>query len=90
MCALDRTKCQAGGWLVFGSGKCGWLRSLTPRVCACVLVAGEMPFSSTFSAAAGATVSEMDFPGPRNSGSGDSGYEFVDVGGQWESNRTMG
>ena len=55
VCALDRTKCQAGGWLAFGSGKCGWLRALTPRVCACVLVAMEMPFSSTFSAAAGAT-----------------------------------
>ena len=55
VCVLDRTKCQAGGWLTFGSGKCGWLRALTPRVCACVLVAVEMPFSSTFSAAAGAT-----------------------------------
>ena len=55
MCALDRTKCQAGGWLAFGPRKCGWLRALTPRVCACVLVAVEMPFSSTFSAAAGAT-----------------------------------
>ena len=55
MCALDRTKCLAGGWLAFGSGKCGWLRALTPRVCACVLVAVEMPFSSTFSAASGAT-----------------------------------
>ena len=55
MCVLDRTKCQAGGWLAFGSGKCGWLRALTPRVCACVLLAVEMPFSSTFSAAAGAT-----------------------------------
>ena len=52
---LDRTKCQAGGWLTFGSGKCGWLRALTSRVCACVLVAVEMPFSSTFSAVAGAT-----------------------------------
>jgi hypothetical protein len=29
--------------------------ALTPRVCACVLVAVEMPFSSTFSAAAGGT-----------------------------------
>jgi len=28
-------------------------------------------------------VSEMDFPGPRNSGSGDSGYGFVDLGGQF-------
>jgi hypothetical protein len=55
VCALDRTKCQAGGWLAFGPRKCGWLRALTPRVCACVLVAVEMPFSSTFSAAAGAT-----------------------------------
>ena len=55
MCALDRTKCQAGGWLAFGPRKCGWLRALTPRVCTCVLVAVEMPFSSTFSAAAGAT-----------------------------------
>ena len=27
-------------------------------------------------------LSEMDFPGPRNSGSGDSGYGFVDLGGQ--------
>ena len=27
VCALDRTKCLAGGWLAFGSGKCGWLRS---------------------------------------------------------------
>jgi hypothetical protein len=48
---LDRTKCQTGGWLAFGSDKCGWLRALTTRVCACVLVAVEMPFSSTFSAA---------------------------------------
>jgi hypothetical protein len=55
VCALDRTKCQGGEWLAFGWGKCGWLRALTPRVCACVLVAVEMPFSSTFSAAAGAT-----------------------------------
>ena len=55
VCALDRTKCQASGWLAFGPRKCGWLRALTPRVCACVLVAVEMPFSSTFSAAAGAT-----------------------------------
>ena len=55
VCVLDRTKCQTGGWLAFGSDKCGWLRSLTTRVCACVLVAVEMPFSSTFSAAAGAT-----------------------------------
>ncbi len=53
--ALDRTKCQAGGWLAFGPRKCGWLRVLTPPVCACVLVAVEMPLSSTFSAAAGAT-----------------------------------
>jgi len=28
-------------------------------------------------------MSEMDFPGPRNSGSGDSGYGFVDLGGQF-------
>jgi hypothetical protein len=42
-------------WLAFGWGKCGCLRALTPRVRACVLVAVEMPFSSTFSAAAGAT-----------------------------------
>ena len=55
VCMLDRTKCQAVGWLTFGSGKCGKLRALTPRVCACVLVAVEMPFSSTFSAAAGGT-----------------------------------
>jgi hypothetical protein len=55
VCALDRTKCQAGGWLAFGPRKCGWLRALTPPVCACVLVAVEMPLSSTFSAAAGAT-----------------------------------
>ena len=52
---LDRTKCQGGDWLAFGWGKCGWLFALTPRVCACVLVAVEMPFSSTFSAAAGVT-----------------------------------
>ena len=32
-------------------------------------------------------LSEMDFPGPRNSGSGDSGYGFVDLGGQLESNQ---
>ena len=32
VCALDRTKCQAGVWLAFGSGKCGWLRALTPRL----------------------------------------------------------
>ena len=55
VCALDRTKCQAGRWLAFGPRKCGWLRALTPPVCACVLVAVEMPLSSTFSAAAGAT-----------------------------------
>jgi len=30
-----------------------------------------------------AGVSEKDFPGPRNSGSGDSGYGFVDLGGQF-------
>jgi hypothetical protein len=28
-------------------------------------------------------LSEKDFPGPRNSGSGDSGYGFVDLGGQF-------
>ena len=28
MCALDRTKCP----LAFWSGKCGWLRALTPIV----------------------------------------------------------
>jgi hypothetical protein len=39
--ALDRTKCQAGGRLSLGWGKCGRLRALTPRVCACVLVACE-------------------------------------------------
>jgi hypothetical protein len=32
VCALDRTKCQAGGWLAFGPRKCGWLRALTPIV----------------------------------------------------------
>ena len=48
---LDRTKCQAGGWLTFGSGKCGWLRTLTPRVCACVLVAVEMPVREGLSGA---------------------------------------
>ena len=32
-------------------------------------------------------LSEKDFPGPRNSGSGDSGYGFVDLGGQLESNQ---
>ena len=32
VCVLDRTKCQAGGWLTFGSGKCGWLRALTPNL----------------------------------------------------------
>ena len=53
--ALDRKKCQAFFWLAFGLGKCGCLRALTPRVRACVLVTVEMPFSSTFSAAAGAT-----------------------------------
>ena len=34
VCALDRTKCQAGGWLAFGPRKCGWLHALTPHVCA--------------------------------------------------------
>ncbi len=28
-------------------------------------------------------LSERDFPGPRNSGSGDSGYGFVDLGGHF-------
>ena len=32
VCALDRTKCQAGGWLAFGPRKREWLRALTPRV----------------------------------------------------------
>jgi len=41
VCALDRTKCQAGVWLAFGSGKCGWLRALTPRVCARVRASTE-------------------------------------------------
>jgi hypothetical protein len=44
-----------GVHLAFGCGKCRCLLALTPRVRACLLVDVEMPFSSTFSAAAGDT-----------------------------------
>ena len=54
-------KMSGGEWLAFWWGKCGWLRALTPRVCACVLVAVEMPFSSTFSSDAGATELLRDY-----------------------------
>jgi hypothetical protein len=53
--ALDRSKCQAYVRLAFVWGKCGCLLALTPRERACVLVAVEMLFSSTFFAASGAT-----------------------------------
>ncbi len=56
-CARFRPHKMSGRCLAcFRVGKCGCLRPLTPRVRACVLVAAEIPFSSTLPAAAVATL----------------------------------